>query len=360
MKTTSNNSMHQSEGENISKKKIQEKPSFQDFILTLKSALYDSKGKDSVVSVYRHIKKGFKEAITPDHINEICQNIFPWEHFSRLTLKIVLEFNLGHPSGLIRRLIPPFRQEAAKRTSFPLNELPLTTTVSDPQRWHNLRNWIKTNSHGGTIDSVWVRNALICITSEKPSYDEFSLVQLLLEESDIIRKKIKAFSDKHERYMKQIGGFFISKKFTPSKLSFGLDISEIFRDRLEKMEVKMSNLEEKFLAQEDRLSELQEKLIASEESLEETLRETKKLNEEIKTKEQAFLEEKARYNSLDEHWKRKLDRELRGQVYQFKKYFEHEIREATLALNRENPNIEMALSRIKNMEEYLNKTGETE
>lgn len=56
---------------------------------------------------------------------------------------------------------------------------------------------------------------------------------------------------------------------------------------------------------------------------------------------------------LDSWWERKLERELSGQRYQIKKDIMHEVNEISLCLNRENPNVEMALARIRNIKLYF-------
>ena len=58
---------------------------------------------------------------------------------------------------------------------------------------------------------------------------------------------------------------------------------------------------------------------------------------------------------LDKHWEEILKHKLGRQKYSLKKYFEFEINEAILSLDQKEPEIEMALSRLNHMREYLEK-----
>ncbi|MBA7716365.1 hypothetical protein ES703_125436 [subsurface metagenome] len=210
MTSNSSNSKPQSLKEKQSKETNREKPSFQDSLLLLKSAIINSKGKDPVTAAFKCVKRGFKEKITPQHLDEICQKIiYPWEHFPRLAVKLVIEVSTGRPSGLIRRLMMAIRQEAARRTGFPFNKIPLVTNVPDPDRRSAIEDWIRANSLEGSLDAVWARNALVCLISANPSYDEFSLIQFLLEQCSAIKKKKKPSTSSHRPRLSSLPCFLI-------------------------------------------------------------------------------------------------------------------------------------------------------
>jgi len=347
-------------------KKGKEKPTYSDFILHLNNALSNTKAKDPVGPVHKIMKRGFQETIFPYHLEEITRNIFLWESFSRLAVKLAIEVNTGRPSGLIRRLMISIRQEAARRSAFPLEQVPLVTNVPNSERWDILEKWIRSSSWEENHDTHWLRYAFICITSENPTFEEFLIINLLLEKCCIKKKKEtdtkkkKAIEPKnYQTFLKQVGGFLAAKKIVTSKINFGMDIHRILKDKFIKLRLNLDTVERDLLREKGRSSELQKQLDETHKDLQGYLEDISRLKKEIGEKDKALDEEKNRFNSLEEHWRRKVERELNGQAYDFKRFFEHEVREARLCLNRESPNIEMALSRIKNMEERLNKMGVT-
>jgi hypothetical protein len=283
-------------------------------------------------------------------------------------LKLAIEVSTGRPTGLMRRLIDLVRRDAARRTSFPLEKIPLVTNVPDLNRRSVLEEWIEKNSLQGALDPNWARNALVCLLGENFTYEEFLVVQLLIQKCSSKRKKVKSLKssanknnkeefNRYEKYIKQIQSLFTSKKFSPSKLTFGVDIHKIFQNKLSNLESRLENLEMTLLYEKNKSSELLQKLNLAEKALKDTIQAVPQLKDEIQAKEKSLLDEKSRFKNLEEHWQRKFERELRGQAYTIKRVFEHEVREAKLSLDREDPNVEMALSRIRNMEEQLAKIG---
>ena len=57
---------------------------------------------------------------------------------------------------------------------------------------------------------------------------------------------------------------------------------------------------------------------------------------------------------LENHYRIENERAMVGLKYELKMYFEHDLQEIRLCLCRENPNIEMAMSRVENMQCWLN------
>jgi hypothetical protein len=106
--------------------------------------------------------------------------------------------------------------------------------------------------------------------------------------------------------------------------------------------------------------EYREKLDTSEKERQKLGEEIEGLKDQVSLAQREVEKEKERFKVLDEHWTRRLERELKGQSYDFAKSFGHEVREIALSLERENPNLEMALGRVRNMEAYLKKIGETQ
>jgi chromosome segregation ATPase len=76
-----------------------------------------------------------------------------------------------------------------------------------------------------------------------------------------------------------------------------------------------------------------------------------KLNLESKDKE--IAQEKAKYRSLDEYWRHESTRAHAGFAHKLNTNIMHEINEARLSLDGDNPDIQMALSRLNNMQRIM-------
>lgn len=74
-------------------------------------------------------------------------------------------------------------------------------------------------------------------------------------------------------------------------------------------------------------------------------------NSDDREMELIYLRE--RYTSLERYWERESQVRLSKLVSTLKRYFNHELQEAVMCLERDKPNIPMALSRIHHMKDYI-------
>ena len=353
--------------ENTAKRAKKVKPNYQDFLVNLKKAIDASTKKDALATVLKAITQGYEGSIETGHLNEICFQLRQWESFSRIALKIAFKVFVGRSSSLMKRLIIPIRQEAAKRVSGPFDKLPLFSNVYDPDRKKILNDWITTNASKESISHEWARNVIVCIINENITYNDFEIIQLLIEESSSkkgktssrsIRKKKQGDITRFKPYLKQVESLFASKNFSLSKASFGIEISKVLQEKLKDISTRIADVEESLEKEKEISTKLEEETKQKAKELVKLVQDNKDYIEKIGYYEQSLKDEKDRYEMLDEHWKQKCEREKKGQAYSQKSYFEHELREAKLSLDRNNPNINMAISRILHMEEYLRNLGD--
>ncbi len=68
-------------------------------------------------------------------------------------------------------------------------------------------------------------------------------------------------------------------------------------------------------------------------------------------------EEKIKNKDLEVHWKTKLDQSISGIQHSLKTKLSHEINELKLSIQGETPNVGMALRRLSQMEQILERIG---
>jgi hypothetical protein len=77
--------------------------------------------------------------------------------------------------------------------------------------------------------------------------------------------------------------------------------------------------------------------------------------------EQQLADAHDRYRSLDEHWKRSSSTNLAREMGNLSEEVGHEVQEAILSLDRETPNVAMALNRLRRLDAIIKRqTGHGE
>ncbi|MBI1930700.1 hypothetical protein HYR99_41450 [Candidatus Poribacteria bacterium] len=333
-----------------------EKLGFNQFLVDLGNALSGKNKGDSIPVVYKLIKKGFKEKVENHHVEEIWNKILNWDHLPRLAMKVAVEVNFSEkPPPLMRRLLYKMRQEIARRADFPFSSFP---EIPDLKRKSVLEHWIKHDSVNEVLDLNWARNAIICLINEKITEDDFNLIHLIVKKC--AEKRGDQPNGKYADYIKPVGNFFSAQDLSKSKILNWLAPLLIFDEKTKVLASKASNLELQLHQSRWESTDLRTELKKTRHELEEARAKVQNLEKEVEFKEHSLAAEKERFEMLDEHWKRKCADELAGQAYSFKKYFAHELQGAKIALGAVHgtvPDVEMALSRIKHMEDYLAKNG---
>lgn len=338
------------------------KPTFNEFLLNLRNATSMQVKKDTLSTVFQALNRGFEEPFEYRHVDFIAQELFTWQNFSRIALKLSFKVITGRSSPFINKLIVPLRQEAAKRTGYPLEKLPLTSNVYNPDRKQILKDWIFKKSINEFKDEEWARNAIVCIISENFNDDDFGLTQLLIDKCarkrQIGTKKKKKMTkdqdvDNFKPYLKYVESIFSVKNFPMPKALIGVEISKLLNDKIKKMTYERNAAEQAYEDEQEKSLALKTKCDQLNEDLNNEISKIESQKDKIAQYEQSLSDEKNRYRMLDETLKRKGEQKIRGLIFSLQKYFSHELQEAKLALDRSNPNTEMALSRIFHMEEYL-------
>ena len=113
------------------------------------------------------------------------------------------------------------------------------------------------------------------------------------------------------------------------------------------------DLERQIRSHQDTIDDLKRQVSDLESRLSEAHAEGEQKAARISELERSGAEAEERYNLLDRHWRSVSEQELTKQSGTFRERVSQEVVEALLALDRENPSIEIALRRLGRIQDIL-------
>jgi len=82
--------------------------------------------------------------------------------------------------------------------------------------------------------------------------------------------------------------------------------------------------------------------------------------DDVSRLQQTLNEANEKYQLLDQHWRAVSDQSLKKQSGSFRERIGHEVQEVLLSLERQTPNVSMALLRLKRIDEIVSNSGSRE
>ena len=107
--------------------------------------------------------------------------------------------------------------------------------------------------------------------------------------------------------------------------------------------------------QKDQIDDCQNRISQLEDDLAQVRDQNSHQSAQIATLTKSLSDADERYLLLDQHWKGVSDQELAKQSSGFREKVGQELKEAIIALDRDAPNVEMALRRLKRVEDILSR-----
>lgn len=339
------------------------KPSYNQFLQDLKVITEDKKIKNPIALIFKHLKRGFQEQVTHQHIEEIVTSLVNGDYFYCLAIKIAISGNSGRSPAIFKKLTREIKEKIAQQIEFP-NEVQIHTNHADSERKEVLESWVRSQVKDGALDYDWARKAILCLINEDILEKDLEIIQLIVENcvkpKKLQDKKIhvqKPISN-YKEYSNQLIKLFLSKEVPKGRIAnlitfftFSKNVNKGLIDEKSELAERCDNLEYK-------LNNLKIQFDETKETLEKTAKKKTQLESLLIEKEHAVKKEQDRYKDLEQYWEKESSTRVAKQKLSFIKDFKHEIQEARLSLEGETPDIAMALSRIKHMEDYLAKYGD--
>jgi len=304
--------------------------------------------KDPVSKLRSMVRAGFQGEVNGEHVSQLLAPLS--EHRTaaeRLALPLAVQERFSKLKPLPRRLLAELRASFESWINYDRREF------SGYRAPRAIEDWVTEHAPlapAAERDS-WFRRFAVCLL--KDTEPKTVLVGLVAASRRWASSKGLKSPGEEAAFVRGIVLALSSPAIGTSKLELILvgvaAVDEQFRQILN----RELNLERQIRTQQDSIGALNKQASGLEDKLAEALAEGAKKDTRIVELDQAVKEAEERYNLLDRHWRSVSEQELTKQSGNFREKVSQEVVEALLALDRENPNLEIALRRLRRIQEIL-------
>jgi hypothetical protein len=336
------------------KRPVKEKPTFEQFIASFQEVLSGTDRK-ALAKALKLLKTGFSE-IQKDHgrSEEIFAIVRSWKLVDPLSVRLSMDCRFGKINTPAKILWERLRTDFVREIGYPM----IPAGEGDGGRTP-ISEWIKMALRSLPTDPEgWLRRAFVCILGEGDPENIREYLYILLDEYhlQVLRKgRTKESVDrdfitlvasslgKTGQMKTSVKQFAMTARPARSMVREAVIIAE--RCRAEVLEARQDLRE-----QEEGCDQLKI-------DLEKANAQIGDLKRENQEKEAKLRSETDRCKAVEIHWRETLRSETARLSSRVRERLSHEVNETELCLGRENPNVSMALDRIRRIREYLENLG---
>ena len=346
------------------KKPKVEKHPYALFLEGLKT-LIDSAEKEyrkSPAKIHAQLKHGFLGNPEKPQVDEIANLLFSLPFFPSVAIRVILDPNSGKGGHLLCALNAPFRTELKRRIGFP-PEIPELLGHEDEVVSRRISVWMDAHFETGKLNWPWAQACFGVLMGEKLLFGNFRHFLRLLAYQAAVRATGKVSAkvkpgprgSDYKPLLRKIVNVLGTPAPNLKTLSFALGLVEAFANKNDELAGKMDELNALVHSLREEVRRLESEVERAKADLAGAQAQLKRLEEDLAVKNQEIQGWQKRYEELERFWKGESQRFLATQAHKFKSTFSHEIQEAVFALDSNNPDTQMAISRLKNMQETLNR-----
>jgi hypothetical protein len=329
------------------------KPGFDEFLASLHEAIAGTTSSTKQLSgILRLLRKGFKveKEITSAHIDAITQELAGYGDVEALVLRLFIEYPKAgkHLAVFVRnRLSMPF---SASR-GFPVERR------KDDDRLFDLRQWIQSGNterdpNDERYPEEWVRHACICLANEPDEAVRCQAINLLLRAVEQERQHGRGEERDHAHdYVKAVASLVLANSIDELVKGRVLLYPELVTQ--EELRAARRKSDSARIDAEDRCSRAEATVTQLTQRLQAVTTRVISLEVAIAEEHKRLEEALAAASQREEHLKHEWQQRLSAQRHTVSKHMLHDIEEAIMCLDRKDPNVEMALSRIRNAEKAI-------
>jgi hypothetical protein len=311
-------------------------------------------GKEDPVRKLRPMMNaGFAGDVTNDHVSILVQSLRQHPGLAeRIALSLAWRDRFGKLNSLSKKCLIDLRSGFASSISFEQNEFVGYRAARDLQAW--------AAEHAPRTPpferDTWFRRFVVCLL--KDTDPKVLISGLIASAESWMSSSRQTFAKKksaEQSFVRGIVQALGSPTIGVSRLDLALSGIQAVEEQFQDMLSRESSLQRQIRTQQDEINDYENRLTKLDGDLAQVREESSQRNTRIAELAQSLAESQERYRLLDQHWRGVSEQELAKQSGSFREKVSQELLEALLALDRDQPNLEMALRRLRRIDDILKK-----
>jgi hypothetical protein len=308
---------------------------------------------DPVRKVRLMLNAGFAGDVTNDHVSVLVQSLRQRPGLAeRIALSLAWRERFGKLNPLSRKCLIELRSAFASSISFEQDEFIGYRASRDVQTWIAER----APKNPPFERDNWLRRFVVCLLKDtEPKVLISGLVastdHWLSSSSQTLAKKKSAEQSFVQGIVQALG----SPAIGAGRLGLALSGVQAVEAQFQDMLSRESGLQRQIRTQQDEINDYEKRVTKLDDDLRQVREESSQRNIRIDELTKSLADGQERYRLLDQHWRGVSEQELAKQSGSFREKVSQELSEALLALDRDDPNLEMALRRLRRIEDILKK-----
>jgi len=329
------------------------KPSFDEFLLDLTDTIKGPSKKDDLPVVMRLLRKGYDGEVQPDHAEKVFDVIKTYSSADRLIVQLTTALP-KRPSAIARTVRNRLRLWIEDAIRYPD-----ATPGSD--RLFELADWVKTGDRkpkdpeAHRYPDDWIRMAFACLAAEPDLAIRCAAVHRLLEVvARLGNQKAKgAFRTDGTTFLREAGKLISSRTISAGRVAASLQFGYPLEEASRRDRVALSRAREEAAEAEEKSRTLAEKNERLRQQLDDAMNKADSTQRELDETRSELTVQVDRMKDLEHHWETTSEQKLARLRHQVATDLGHDLQEARLALDRDSPNVEMGLNRIRKAETVI-------
>lgn len=297
------------------------------------------------------LNAGVAGEITNEHVSQLVGSLQLRPGIAeRLAVPLAWRDRFSKLNPLSKRLLGELRARFSNAIRFEQNDFVGYRAPIDIEAWV-----VEHAPKAPPVDrDIWIRRFVVCLLKDTETK---ALIKGLVASAQIWTS-----SDKPRRQTKEPAeGAFVrglaqslgSATISTGKLDLALSGIKVLEDQFQDMLSRELAAQRQIRTQQDSITHYADQVSKLEEDIAQVREESNQRSAQISELTLALTNAQEKYRLLDQHWRGVSEQELAKQSGSFREKVSRELHEALLALDRDNPNLDMALRRLRRIEEIL-------
>jgi hypothetical protein len=338
-----------------SKKRIgKEKPPFEQFVDSIREALSGTGGKELTKAV-KLLKAGFVER-QPDHgrVEEIFNMVRTWKLVDCLSVRLSTHCRFGKINPPAKSLWWRLRTDFVREIGYPMIPAGEPSSLRTP-----IPEWIRVSLRSAPADPEgWMRRAFVCILGESEFENIRDYLYTLLEEYHLQIIRQGRATESAERDFLTLMSLLLGK---PGSMKKAVRLYAVAARPSRNAVRDAVNIADRYRSEiaeaREELRDGGEERVRLARQLKEAIERIDELERVNRERESELRAETDRCNSIEIHWRETLRSEMARLSSRVRERLSHEANETELCLDRQTPNVAMAIDRIRRIREFLINLG---